>query len=273
MADIVILNDELENAKEAGSTEEIVKRMRVIITRLKGKYMSEDGSCVNYKEMGTSEEFKEYVTTVQQLNAVQLNKLSQDELKCLFLNLYNSLTVHAMIHQSTLGGLPAAPKDVAGFWRIHCYKVGGFVYSLDDMEHGVLRANKGHPAAGAPQFPSSDARSQNVVKILDPRIHFALNCGAQSCPPIRVYTVDRLEQQLDTASVSFLSQEVVVVGGRVEATKLLLWYEKDFGSTTTEVLAWIDKVTNGRIPGLTDAILQCPEILHKDYNWDANTTK
>ena len=41
--------------------------------------MSEDGSCVNYKEMGTSEEFKEYVTTVQQLNAVQLNKLSQDE--------------------------------------------------------------------------------------------------------------------------------------------------------------------------------------------------
>ena len=28
----------------------------------------------------------------------------------------------------------------------------------------------GHPAAGAPQFPISDARSQNVVKILDPRL-------------------------------------------------------------------------------------------------------
>ena len=35
------------------------------------------------------------------------------QLKCLFINLYNSLTVHAMIHQSTIGDMPPTPKDVS----------------------------------------------------------------------------------------------------------------------------------------------------------------
>ena len=30
-----------------------------------------------------------------------------------------------------------------GFWRIHAYNIGGLVYNLDEIEHGVLRANKG----------------------------------------------------------------------------------------------------------------------------------
>ena len=40
------------------------------------------------------------------------------------------------------------------------------------------------------------------------RIHFALNCGARSCPPIRVYAAAKLETQLNTAARSFCSQEV-----------------------------------------------------------------
>jgi hypothetical protein len=82
---------------------------------------------------------------------------------------------------------------IRGFWKIHCYNIGGAVYSLDDIEHGVLRANRGHPAAGGrPQFGPEDPRRRGlVVQELDPRIHFALNCGARSCPPIRVYTEEK----------------------------------------------------------------------------------
>ena len=59
------------------------------------------------------------------------------------------------------------------------------------MEHGVLRANKGHPASGEPEFAASDPRHSVSLSVVDPRIHFALNCGARSCPPIRVYTEER----------------------------------------------------------------------------------
>merc|ERR1712004_633993 len=125
------------------------------------------------------------------------------------------------------------PTKVPGFWSITCYNIGGLVYSLDDIEHGVLRANKGHPAAKKAQFSNDDPRSNVSLTSLDPRIHFALNCGAKSCPPIRIYKEDRLDSQLDTASKSFLQQEVKVTQGqtdaRVETSRLLLWYGADFG--------------------------------------------
>ena len=42
---------------------------------------------------------------------------------------------------------------------------------------------------------------------VDPRIHFALNCGAASCPPIRVYTPERLEFGLAAAASAFCASE------------------------------------------------------------------
>ena len=42
---------------------------------------------------------------------------------------------------------------------------------------------------------------------VDPRIHFALNCGAASCPPIRIYTPDRLEFGLAAAAGAFCASE------------------------------------------------------------------
>lgn len=42
-----------------------------------------------------------------------------------------------------------------------------------------------------------------VVTPLDPRIHFALVCGAKSCPPIKVYTAEALEEGLEAAAAAF----------------------------------------------------------------------
>ena len=47
-----------------------------------------------------------------------------------------------------------------------------------------------------PQFRDSDPRQQLCVSPQDPRIHFALVCGARSCPPIKLYTPDNVDQGL-----------------------------------------------------------------------------
>ena len=41
--------------------------------------MSADGSSVNYKDMGSSPEFKEYIRTCNQLTTVHLEQLTQAE--------------------------------------------------------------------------------------------------------------------------------------------------------------------------------------------------
>lgn len=42
---------------------------------------------------------------------------------------------------------------------------------------------------------------------MDPRIHFALNCGAASCPPIRIYTPESLDFGLAAAASAFCAGE------------------------------------------------------------------
>jgi len=275
---MIILNDEYSSDikhEDDLSSHQISSKMRSIITKLKGRYMSEDGSSVDYAALGKSDEFQHYCRTVYVLRHVDLSSLSQDELKCFFLNIYNSLTIHALVYQSKSGNVPT-PKDVANFWSIHCYNIGGYVYNLDDMEHGVLRANKGHPSAGTDRFADSDERKKHIVTQLDPRIHFALNCGATSCPPIRLYTPEKLNSQLDTATISFLSQEVAVKeNGEVVLSKLLLWYGKDFGETDLEILQWINRAVGDKIPALQHSLENqdlALKIVFKDYNWDVNST-
>jgi hypothetical protein len=64
---------------------------------------------------------------------------------------------------------------------------------------------------------------------MDPRIHFAITCGAQSCPPVGVYRAAVLDQQLDLAARNFLNQEVAMdTRGCVTCSRILEWYAADF---------------------------------------------
>ena len=70
---------------------------------------------------------------------------------------------------------------------------------------------KGHPAACKQQFEDKDPRSKVALSELDPRIHFALNCGARSCPPIRVYT----EEKYDMTFCSCFQFKCVLLGLKI----------------------------------------------------------
>ena len=52
---------------------------------------------------------------------------------------------------------------------------------------------------------------------MDKRIHFALNCGAKSCPPIRVFTGEGLEDGLKIAAQSFCQGNTLCRGADLEA--------------------------------------------------------
>ena len=66
---------------------------------------------------------------------------------------------------------------------------------------------------------------------MDFRIHFALNCGSISCPPIAYYDVADLDVQLAMAEESFATSEFLVDHEKetIECSSIFLWYRKDFG--------------------------------------------
>nr|XP_054757856.1 uncharacterized protein LOC129263970 [Lytechinus pictus] len=136
-----------------------------------------------------------------------MKKINQSHIDVRYIFTSTIPTIHALAVQPEL---PRTVLEVQDFWKTSSYLIAGQVYSLDDIEHGILRRNKPHPSTKKCCFHDDDPRLAYIVDTLDARIHFALNCGAESCPPISVYTEQNLERALDMAAKNYLNQEITV---------------------------------------------------------------
>lgn len=152
--------------------------------------------------------------------------LSRDAASIAFwLNVYNAATQLALVDDASL-------YDRRRFVRTPLVTVAGHDLALDGIEHGVLRRGRlkyglgylGHPLWGG--FEAAVAPDA-----VDPRIHFALNCGAASCPAIRAYGPETVDDQLDRAARGYLARTVEYdpEAGRVVVPRVFLWFRGDFG--------------------------------------------
>uniref|UniRef100_A0A7S4DQC3 DUF547 domain-containing protein n=1 Tax=Lotharella globosa TaxID=91324 RepID=A0A7S4DQC3_9EUKA len=179
------------------------------------------------------------VRLTHQLQKCDPSILSREERMAFFINIYNTLIVHAMV-------VRGPPKDFAArllFYGEIKYVIGGEKYSCDDIENGVLRGNRASPASVGEILPfmkpkgpfkDGDGRIKQVINPPDARIHFALNCGAKSCPAIKVYTPAALLPGLQAAAEAFCSDPANVDFDQDTSTlklsKIFQWYRGDFGS-------------------------------------------
>ncbi len=99
------------------------------------------------------------------------------------------------------------------FTREHC-GVAGETRSQDQIEHEIIRP------------------------MGEPRIHFAVNCAAISCPPLQAwaFTAEGLDSQLDRVVSAFIADPAHFELERGERSvlrlnKVLDWYGDDFGGT------------------------------------------
>ena len=150
--------------------------------------------------------------------------VDDDARKAFWIDLYNGAVLRHDI--AAAGG----PLGRLRYFRAPVVTVAGRRLSLDAIEHGLLRRSRwrlGLGYAGNP-LPSRFERAQRVARI-DPRVHFALNCGVASCPPIATYEAGHIERQLEQAVGNYLRTESRRTEDGLEVPVLLLWYLGDFG--------------------------------------------
>ena len=98
----------------------------------------EDGSDTEVLVYVQSARYRELSSLLKRLAGVNLSLLATDHDKIAFwTNVYNTLHIDA---QFTIGG--AFPVQVNVYLSTSCYTVGGYVLSLDDIQHGILRVCK-----------------------------------------------------------------------------------------------------------------------------------
>ncbi len=182
---------------------------------------------VDYARLSASGELTEAVGRARALHQVRLEALGDRPARLAFwINCYNALALHGVIAL----GVRRSIGEVWNFFGRVSYRVGGHLLSLDEIEHGVLRGNRRRLLPPWAPFRPGDPRRALAFEAIDPRVHFALNCGARSCPPVGVYRAAALDAQLALAARGFVNREVVLdERGRVTCSRLLRWYGDDFG--------------------------------------------
>jgi hypothetical protein len=136
--------------------------------------------------------------------------------------------------------------------------------SFDDIEHGILRHSKMKISLGYVDkigWFVNDFEKKFRMDEVDFRIHFALNCGAASCPPIAFYSAENINNELHVATVSYLETSVEYNKSENNAvvSKLFQWFIADFGGKSG-ILNILKRY--GIIPKNEN-----PKIKYKPYDW------
>ena len=156
------------------------------------------------------------------LEEVSLNSLTElsendDAHLAFWLNIYNA-SVQLRLEQNS-----DKYANREHFFNERWISICGKKISLNDIELGILGREK---------------KDRFIAKLrtkhFDPRIHFALNCGAASCPPIHVYTKKNIQQELDAATRRFLinTSSYTQFSNTLKVDELFKWYTADFSGTS-----------------------------------------
>lgn len=193
----------------------------------------------------------------QALGQVNVAALTPKQQLAHWINVYNVNTVATILENYPVKSIRDISTDP--IIRLNVFKkdripVGNAKLSLNDVENDKIR---------------------NAFK--DARIHFAINCAAKSCPPIRTeaYVGERLDAQLDDQARKFLNGPKGVRFRRdgdtliITTTKIMDWFGDDFDDWAGGKTAFIRKYMPADKQQMIDKAKKI-EIRYDDYDWSLN---
>lgn len=243
------------------------------INVVKAEAIDACGRRVDYARLEAGPGFAAYRRLTPALRDLTLaHILTRRERLAFWLNLYNALVIDGVLTHEVRRSVMEGRLGMFTFFRRAAYRIGGARFSCDDIEHGVLRANRGHPFLPGPQFATSDPRLAWIIDPLDARVHFALNCASRSCPPIGVYDPDHVDAQLTLATRNFLDQETDLnrQRGELRLPRLFKWFARDFGGRPGAIAFLLHYLPNDDRRAWLEARGPRARFAYHRYDWSLN---
>ncbi len=210
------------------------------------KYVNNDG-LVDYKGLATERtKLKSYLQMIE--SNVPKSNWTKDQQLAYWINAYNAFTLDLVLEHYPIKSI----KDIGSAikipfvntpWDIKFINIGGEEYSLNNLEHGIIRKD-----------------------FDEPRIHFVLACASVSCPKLqnRAILPEKMETQLTQASRQFLADKSKneIFGSRAKLSKLFSWYRGDF-TKKTSLIEFINKYSDTKLD-------KNARLDYQDYDWALN---
>ena len=212
---------------------------------LLNKYVSEGK--VDYAGFQSEEaKLDQYLDLLQ---GVDPKTLSGKEQFAFYANAYNAWTIKLILTKyPDITSIKELGIFNTGPWKKKVVRLRGETVSLDHIEHDILR----------PRFK-------------DPRVHFAINCAAKSCPPLgsEPFLAEKLDQQLDDVTRSFINnpQSYRLEGRNLHVSRIFKWFSEDFNE---DALSFFIKYAHGELKTKLEPQPEKINIKYLAYDWSLN---
>lgn len=198
--------------------------------------------------IGINSEIDNLKIYLNNISKIKTELLSENEFKALTINAYNAYTV-LLILENDFKNLKSI-KDIPNAWDIKFCKLSNQTYSLNELENNILRKNWS-----------------------DPRIHFAINCASNGCPPLQpfAFTAIDIEKQLEIACQSFINSQncIKIENDLIKINPIFLWYKSDFEKNDNTIskflLLYLQKPSGELVKKLKNN-----SFTYFDYDWLIN---
>jgi hypothetical protein len=177
---------------------------------------------------------------------------TREERLAFWIDTYNVLAIDLVRRHYPVDGIRALGSLFSPVWKRPAGDVGGRSYSLDEIEHGILRP------------------------LGEPRVHGAIVCASLSCPPLRrePYRAADLDAQLDDNMRRWLAdpRKGMRIQRRDETlwlSPIFDWFAEDFG----DVVGFVARFANPADASWLREHRGTLRIRHFDYDWSLNDVR
>jgi hypothetical protein len=178
-----------------------------IFNTLLAKNVDEKGT-IDYKNIKKNEDkldtYLDYLAITSPKKDWSANKT-----KAFWVNAYNAYTIKIVLENYPLKSILKIKKDGKNAWEIPFAKVGEKIYTLNHIEHEILRKN-----------------------FKDPKIHVAVNCASNSCPKLGnfAFTSENYEAKTTALMREFINDTTrnKITKKKVQISEIFNWFKSDF---------------------------------------------
>jgi hypothetical protein len=218
---------------------------------LLGTYVTVSDDGVNRFDYGglkdNAEDVAKLNSYLESFAALDIETLDENEQFAAYSNIYNALTIQHIVERYPTKSIRSG--YLVGPWKRVFTVINGERLSLDAIEHDILREDWD-----------------------DPRVHYAVNCAAISCPNLQptAWFGETLDADLDRAARDYVNDPRGVTirrNGTLQVSTIYKWFREDFGGSNEGV---IDHLLEYAEPDLAAQIEAKRRITKHEYDWALN---
>lgn len=198
----------------------------------------DDRGMVSYEGMNKdSEKLDQYLK--QLASTIPDENWTNEQSLAYWINAYNAFTIQLILDHHPTKSI----MEIEKAWDKKFIELGGRKFSLNEIEHDIIRK-----------------------EFQEPRIHFALVCGAVSCPVLlnRAYEAEVLDQQLEQQTKLFINDPYKnqLLGNKATVSQIFNWFKEDF-TKKGSLVDYLNKYSDNKLDPKA-------KINFMDYDWGLN---